>query len=121
LLGDESPPVRLVGQVRLAILDDQSTYFEGMGAGVWGQRPQLGDERTEILCIVCTNIDFNDDAQTSRTHLRRGQTYVDFNDVCTKVVFSLGCTYVDFFTLGRTNIGFLALDHTYVDPNVGSH
>ncbi len=110
-----------------------------MGAGVWGQSPQLGDKRTEILCIVRTN--FNDDAQTSRTHLHRGRTYVDFNDVRTNVFFSLGRTnvdffnfgrtnvgflalgrtYVDFFNFGRTNVGFLALGRTYVDPNVGSH
>jgi hypothetical protein len=25
---------------------DERTDIEGMGAGVWGQSPQLGDERT---------------------------------------------------------------------------
>ncbi len=55
------------------------------------------------------------------THKRRGRTYVDFNDVRTNVFFSLGRTYVDFFTLCHTNVGFLALGRTYVDPNVGSH
>ncbi len=69
---------------------------------------------------VPTNINFSKiwrrtnvaDALTSRTHLRRGRTYVDFKDVR---------TYVNFFTFGRTNVGFLALDRTYVNPYVGSH
>ncbi len=55
------------------------------------------------------------------THKRRGRTYVDFNDVRTNVVFSLGRTCVDFFTFGRTNVSFLAFGRTYVDPNIGSH
>ncbi len=55
------------------------------------------------------------------THKRRGRTYVDFNDVRNNVVFSLGRTYVNFFTFGRTNVGFLAFGRTYVDPNIGSH
>ncbi len=52
----------------------------------------MGAEIFYILCIGCTNVDFNDeDALASRTHLCQllalGRTYVDFNDVRTNVGF----------------------------------
>ena len=50
-------------------------------------------------------------------HLRRGRTYVDFNDVRTYVNFEEGRTYVALLALGRTYIMFLALGRTYVDFN----
>jgi hypothetical protein len=51
------------------------------------------------------------------THLRRGRTYVDFNDVRTYVDFEEGRTYVALLALGRTYVVFLALGRTYVNFN----
>jgi hypothetical protein len=61
------------------------------------------------------------DAQTLRTHKRRGRTNVDFKDIRTNVDFTLSRTYVVFLALCHTYVVFLALSRTNVDPNVGLH
>ncbi len=93
--------------MRVSLLGDEITDFEGMGAGVWGWNPQLGDERADAQmlrthkCCGRTNVA---DAQTSRTHLSQ------LLALCrTNVVFlALGRTYVVFLALGRTYVVFLA-------------